>query len=557
MARIPLFFLCTGLFILTFLCLQSLNYIWHLYLYHQSNIHVPLILGDVWVTAVSVSSIYLFYKFQDSKTSKSNILCLLPIVLIALMVLTWYIHAPFPLGNNDDSFSIWNRTSRFLFHEKYWTRSFDVISSWMHPDYPLHLPSINARLAHYVGTFADWVPQTVSFMYGVLIAIFLLGGCSFFGNAILGFISCIFIFSMPAFLKWLPAQIADVPLSCHILATVIIWRIFLDMPSGTKGKSHLILLLGFFASSTMWIKNEGLFFYMIFTGTFLWKQLNSKNLRILFLYVSGSLPYLLTLLFFKSVYSPSNDIMPLISLEHVYSSLKNFERYAAISKFILNGVSLQGMCYVLCAGLVIMTHRYSQFKATFGIVLFTLAMYMGVYIITPLDLHWHLETSLDRLALHILPSTLFLVFSTHQQRIKVRFLLGTINILILGFSFFYLTRYIKDRHLVYDEYTRELSKFRYENYNYLKAISLETSQGQIIDLIYADECHFTMEEKIRMLFLAQCAMAPNLIATFQDAPQLAIYYHRNTCLHDHNVPENFQEIKNYQNGFLLGQKKTG
>jgi len=42
--------------------------------------------------------------------------------------------------------------------------------------------------------------------------------------------------------------------------------------------------------------------------------------------------------------------------------------------------------------------------------LLTLAGYFAVYVLTPLDLHYHLTTSLNRLFLQLWPGAIFLVF---------------------------------------------------------------------------------------------------------------------------------------------------
>jgi hypothetical protein len=41
---------------------------------------------------------------------------------------------------------------------------------------------------------------------------------------------------------------------------------------------------------------------------------------------------------------------------------------------------------------------------------FQLAVYFGIYLLTPLDLDYHLRTSLDRLYMHVLPLALLGIF---------------------------------------------------------------------------------------------------------------------------------------------------
>ncbi|HYA98054.1 MAG TPA: hypothetical protein VEH49_08165, partial [Methylomirabilota bacterium] len=70
---------------------------------------------------------------------------------------------------------------------------------------------------------------------------------------------------------------------------------------------------------------------------------------------------------------------------------------------------------VLLAGLYLAVgkeYRGHQpgFRAGYVALVLTLAGYFAVYLITPLDLNWHLRFSLGRLFLQVWPSALFLFF---------------------------------------------------------------------------------------------------------------------------------------------------
>ncbi len=66
--------------------------------------------------------------------------------------------------------------------------------------------------------------------------------------------------------------------------------------------------------------------------------------------------------------------------------------------------------YLLLSGIDMNKVKRTSFKTAAGVILLMLVGYFLVYIITPLDLTYHLRTSLHRLFLHLWPATLFTTF---------------------------------------------------------------------------------------------------------------------------------------------------
>jgi hypothetical protein len=60
---------------------------------------------------------------------------------------------------------------------------------------------------------------------------------------------------------------------------------------------------------------------------------------------------------------------------------------------------------VLLAGLPLSAGAHVKFRLTSPVVVtvLVLAGYFAIYVVTPLDLVWHIDNSFDRLALHVLP----------------------------------------------------------------------------------------------------------------------------------------------------------
>jgi len=149
-------------------------------------------------------------------------------------------------------------------------------------------------------------------------------------------------------------------------------------------------------------------------------------------FLAGALPVLMIVVYFKTRLSPTNDIMAGVSLAAASAKLIDWGRYAEIARaFFITGIAFtQGvidirvgmtlnpgavsvLLLVVYLGLTGIRidgkDRGCVFQAAAVLVL-TLAGYFFVYVMTPLDLNWHLMTSLNRLFLQLWPSSVFLVF---------------------------------------------------------------------------------------------------------------------------------------------------
>jgi len=120
------------------------------------------------------------------------------------------------------------------------------------------------------------------------------------------------------------------------------------------------------------------------------------------------------------------------SLDAAAAKLTDFSRYAGIAKaFFIQGISFtQGLIdlrvgmqinpgtvsilllivYLLIAGVRIDDRDRTGLVRAAAVLLLMPASYFFVYMLTPLDLGYHLATSLNRLFLQLWPSVIFLFF---------------------------------------------------------------------------------------------------------------------------------------------------
>ena len=149
-------------------------------------------------------------------------------------------------------------------------------------------------------------------------------------------------------------------------------------------------------------------------------------------FLTGALPVLMIVVYFKTRLSPTNDLVAGFSLAAASAKLLDWGRYAEIVRaFFITGISFtQGLIdvrvgmqlnpgavnilllvvYLGLTGIRIDEKDRGGVFQTAAVLVLTLAGYFFVYVMTPLDLHYHLMTSLNRLFLQLWPSAVFLVF---------------------------------------------------------------------------------------------------------------------------------------------------
>jgi hypothetical protein len=176
-----------------------------------------------------------------------------------------------------------------------------------------------------------------------------------------------------------------------------------------------LLLAGLVTSLTAWAKNEGFLFIVVNAFLVIVFLIMLKQPGALKDYAVGSAIPLGVILFFKATLPVSNDLF----VQNTLYQLLDISRYQYIlQKFFGTTLGLGWwmpfslLLILLVYGLLVWFDIPETLTLKFvGLsLLLQLSGYFFIYLITPHDLVWHINTSMERLLLQVFPSALFLFF---------------------------------------------------------------------------------------------------------------------------------------------------
>ena len=332
-----------------------------------------------------------------------------------------------------DAWLIWNMHARFLFRGgDHWRDAFASGLDWSHWDYPLLLPLGIARSWQYMGGEGLSVPAVIAFLFTLMTVGLLCSALFSLRGRSPGYLAGMVLLGTPFFITMGASQFADVPLAFFVLATLVL----LALHGRSPDRPGELLLAGLAAGLCAWTKNEGLLFVMVVIVSFFGMTANTDGWRTAVrrtaVLLAGALPALLMVVWFKTQLAPANDLISGFAPAAIAARLTDFGRYAEVLKaFFFTGLSFtQGLvdvrvgmrlnpgavsilllaAYLLLAGVRIEGRDRPGLVRSAAILGLMLIGYFFVYVLTPLDLGYHLATSLNRLFLQLWPSVIFLCF---------------------------------------------------------------------------------------------------------------------------------------------------
>lgn len=320
-----------------------------------------------------------------------------------------------------DAWAIWNLKARFLVRSgDQIAFAFSELIGWSHPDYPLLLPCNISKIWSLLGNESLLVPILIAFLFTITTIGLIFSALSYMQSRYQALLACLVLLTIGSFFERGADQMADVPIGLYYLATIIIYCIF---HFEHEKSLNYVLLAGIVAGFAAWTKNEGMLFLIVVILTRFLIRFPHDGLRSFLKEISvffcGAAPILLLLIFFKIKFTPPSDIISGQSFEVTLSRLFDFSRYLVVGKSFINESFDIVHDRVIFIPLFIIFWGFSTDKKNrrgiwnaMYILSFMLAGYFFVYIITPHELYWHLKTSLGRLFLQLLPSTIFLFFMT-------------------------------------------------------------------------------------------------------------------------------------------------
>src|SRR4030095_266800 len=137
------------------------------------------------------------------------------------------------------------------------------------------------------------------------------------------------------------------------------------------------------------------------------------------LYFVGLLAPLATSLYFKFFIAPVPQLIAHRNAEELLAKVLDWHRYTTtLESYISTAWSfghwtlhpfLPLLALMIVCGVDRQTVRSKGWINGFAIVALLLIGYYGVYILTPYELRYHLDTSLERLFMHVWPAILLLL----------------------------------------------------------------------------------------------------------------------------------------------------
>ena len=309
-----------------------------------------------------------------------------------------------------DAWINWNVVARFIYlGGSNWQATF--LRQWDHPDYPLLVPMTNAINWVFLGNTSTWGPIALHFVLSLFATGLLFSLVNHFRDFKQATLSAVLFTSLPFIVNQGMRQYSDFLVAYFILGAGGLTLLYLQ----TKEK-RIAALVGLMIGLAGWAKNEGLMAIVGVTIVWVLLGLKKEERPALVNYGLGLIFPVLVIALFKIFLAPSNDLMS--AQGSLLDKIFDVGRYKTIFSVAIPMLWNLGNTPISIVGLIILTtllvgrskNRLTGVWTLAVIILIQLAAYFGIFVLTPRDLDWHLNTSLDRLYLHILPLAFLLLF---------------------------------------------------------------------------------------------------------------------------------------------------
>jgi hypothetical protein len=324
---------------------------------------------------------------------------------VAGFILTMLIR---PHGS-EDAWSNWNLVGRYIYGSKDMSNALDYIASNTFPGYPFMVGLNVANGWIFVNDVTTRIPILASalFTYSIPAILFftLIKIRNFRVAATATTLMCG---------AWLAqagtALYADIPVGSYFLAAGAMLALYMHTES-----PGLITLAGFLVGIAGWTKNDGIPFILLTFFVVLVISFHQQNKKLVLSFLLGLVIPAIAIGTYKLFLAAPGNI--------VTTSNGPLERLFDISRFevVLRHFTVTtsgygsppiGYIWILFAILIVVGGGFhKQIVQYLSFLLFSqYAIYFFVYMITPLDLQWHLNTSMGRVLTHLMPLLTLNVF---------------------------------------------------------------------------------------------------------------------------------------------------
>ena len=399
-----------------------------IYLLLFNNLGNGFILVDIIFLALSI--LLFVYKKRESYYSLSfestSVSALKPVMMkvVSILFVIMVIGVFFALTlksiktphGYQDATAVYNMRARFFFRGgEQWIDAFRIV--WSNPSYPLLLPGIVAGFWKYAGTDTTLVPVIVTMLFTFSTVGLLFSSLSFMRGKSQGILAAFLLLCSTIFVQCGANQMADVPVGFFYLSTIILFCLKENFSSNYY---PILILAGVTTGLAAWTKNEGILFLLsvLVANALLvipikgWKTF----LKEFNYFIIGLLPILAIIIYFKTQLVPHSWVTDQ-GFHSMIVKLTDLSRYFVVGKMLLmkvitynHGILILLLLYLALLGRKANIRESIAIKRTLLLFCFMLSGLFFVYIITPFDLDYTINPSLNRILSQLLPSMIFVFF---------------------------------------------------------------------------------------------------------------------------------------------------
>jgi len=321
-----------------------------------------------------------------------------------------------------DAFSIWNVRARFFFRSAQYWKEFTQVTADSHSDYPLLIPVSIARSWEFIGGETQLIPSAIALLFTFATVGLVTAAVSRMRGERQGLLAGLVLLGTPFLILHGSSQYADVPVGLFFCATAILLLLHEEAIS----KNNFLILAGMAAASSAWTKNEGILFLALLFLLHPVIAVMVKGKKECFAefkaLLAGAAPIGAVLLIYKFCLAARNDLVAGQGTGLTVHRLLDLSRYHVVSHWFLSrpfsfgrwnsltAIPILLIFYFLLLGATVRKKEVCATSIAVSLCIFMSVGYFFVYILSPMDLAWHLESSFDRLLLQLWPLVVFSFF---------------------------------------------------------------------------------------------------------------------------------------------------
>lgn len=310
-----------------------------------------------------------------------------------------------------DAWGSWNLKARFFARAtERWRASFDPKIGHTHANYPLLLQAGVARTMKLLRSDSTWIPQLYAFSFTVGAVLTAAAAIAKLRGASMACLCACLLLLGPT-VHYGTAQYADVPLSLFFVAAAA----FLALADAdVSNRRPFLFSAGVAIGLAMWTKNEGQLFavaMVVGRGVRFFSN-RSRAVRDIAWMLAGMLPLVALVAWHRHI-APRDDFGTLWNLKLALGYIASFDRIAMTARAFFDQLLAIFPWLPLLIGIALFAggaRRSSNLLSAIAVCVMMFGGYFFVLLTTPLDLKWHLTTTVDRLMTQLYPLFVFTLF---------------------------------------------------------------------------------------------------------------------------------------------------